>query len=131
MIVMMLIKPSSFLIITWRETSQPKTYKIYTQTLSHYIPKGEEGGSKTYLKRKNHSIPIKTSLLESSSTALVSSLVKVGFALAIWIPSPDGAGINWGSRGFMMFSVAFGGYGFGSAKNDTENNGNFIPLHDL
>ena len=130
MIVMMLIKPSSCLIATWRETSQPETYKFKPKI----YPNWEEGGFQD--------IP-STPLLESSSTALVSSLVKVGFPLAIWIPSPDGAGEKKFTRAcgqmgvvggsvlvFWTFSVAFGGSGFGSAKNDTENNGNFVIIFD-
>lgn len=39
MLVMMLIKPSCFLT-AWGETSQPKTYKIYTKNISHYYIQG-------------------------------------------------------------------------------------------
>ena len=119
MIVMMLIKPSSFLtILLGGKHHNQKRTKYIPNNYPTIISKGEEG----FQDILPTLIPSKKPLLESSSTALVSSLVKVGFALAISIPSRAFAtGLVWIAVvmdlvGFLTFSRAIGVYLFWFSK---------------
>lgn len=134
MLVMMLIKPSCFLtILLGGGTSQPKTYKIYTKNISHYYT---QGGRKVP-RHTPYSYPIKKTApgiffncpgLQSGQSGLCTCHFDTITRIC------DRIGVDcccYGSRGFFWrFPEQLGYIYFGSAKNDTERNGNFVIIVD-